>query len=391
MKRRDRPIVNRLVCVMVAVPSLAGVPAFAAGEDSRRAAPAASELLPPEVREGPHHLVEEEVETDGFIHVFTVHSPFGRFEVHGGDRLLHRVAEIEALGLLLEWREEAIFTAAEERAGPLPWSDALGADDDFESSRRELAHVLGVDPYTDMPRLDEALDRFAWAMVSGGLPLPSADPARDLAHGANLRVHGLLRDHDEEDLERLNRIELAVMGVPEATREAFLDHPDYGSHHETALVDALAAMEETEERDDFIDAALGAESPMEAHRYRRAAEMMRDYHEETARLGRIEMLDEHPAAFSEEGVLVAPVRADHATWTPELEGLADDLMDAAEEQELVEEEVSDEEADVHILFEGSLSGDVRERLEAMGHRVDSEEALWMPRASDAGDEGGSPK
>ena len=383
-------IANRLAWLLVALPALA------AGEDARRAAPAASELLPLEVREGAHHVVEEDVETDGFIHVFTVRSDFGRFQVHGGDLLLHRIAEIEALGLLLEWMEAVGFLEATERAGPLPRSDLLGSNARVASERRALAHVLGVDPYTELLMLDEALDRFAWAMAAGGLSLPSADPAQDLAHGANPRVHALLRDHDEENLERLNRIELAVMGVPEATREAFLDHPDYSAHHETALVDALAAMEQTEERDDFIDAALSAESSMDAHRYRRAAEVMREYHEDTAVLSTIDMRAGHPAALSQEGVLVAPVRSDHATWTPELEDLAEDLMDADEEragegEDAVGEGASSEEVEVHMLFEGSLSRDVRSRLEAMGHRVGSESALWTSPEPDAGDGGGNSK
>jgi len=124
--------------------------------------------------------------------------------------------------------------------------------------------------------------------------------------------------------------------------------------------------------------------------------VMRDYHEDTAVLSSIEILDGHPTALSEEGVLVAPVRADHATWTPQLGDLADDLMDAAEErvgdgEDVAGEDVPPEEAEVHMLFEGSLSGDVRSRLEAMGHQVDSESALWVSPASDAGDGGGNSK
>ena len=98
---------------------------------------------------------------------------------------------------------------------------------------------------------------------------------------------------------------------------------------------------------------------------------------------------------------MAPVRSDHATWTSHVERLAERLADPEDgapgerddrSGDALDDPASDEaEGGVHILFEGSLSEQVRRRLEAMGHRVDSEGAPWAPPASRAPDASGSPQ
>ena len=67
-------------------------------------------------------------------------------------------------------------------------------------------------------------------------------------------------DYSPEDLRRLNRIELAVMGIPEPLSDELIGHPWYSPRHATALVEALAALDLTQNRSAFIEAAVSAKS-----------------------------------------------------------------------------------------------------------------------------------
>ena len=84
----------------------------------------------------------------------------------------------------------------------------------------------------------------------------------------------ILRHFSPEDLGRLNRIELAAMGVTEDLREEFLRHPSYSPSEGTQLVDALSSLEGIHDRAAFIQAAVGATSSDEAQRFEQIADLM---------------------------------------------------------------------------------------------------------------------
>ena len=92
----------------------------------------------------------------------------------------------------------------------------------FESKKRVIAHRLGVDPYSSNKELQKRLNRFAWVSFVGGLPsmfVPftgDEQPRDETAPAApSDRMSEILLDYSPEDLRRLNRIEMAVMGIPE--------------------------------------------------------------------------------------------------------------------------------------------------------------------------------
>jgi hypothetical protein len=348
----------------------------------------ASDLLAPEVRQGPHHVVEDAVTSDGLLRIYTVASDFGRFEARGEDVLRLRIREIEALAILREASRSPAFEEAARVAGPSPFvsgrklgdgpldlrtprgtpllsgsggADFLGQLVEFHASKRKLAHVLGVDPYSSNAALQRALDQYAWVVLAGGAPLPSPAVHGSEAAPANARLDGMLRDYSAEDLEKFNRIELAVMGVPEALREAFIRNPSYSASQETVLVEALAALEGTEERAAFIEAAVAAESEDEARGYRSMAQMMRNYAGGAEGLDRIVRVEGGIAARTTSGELVVPVRADHALWTQRVEAFAESIA---------RESGGDPEvARARIVFSGSVSPSAREGLERLGLAV----------------------
>lgn len=257
----------------------------------------ASELLPPELVSGPHHQVREEVASDGFLHLYVIDSPFGTFEAAGDDLLRVRVHEIAALAELdrMQKREEFASALATGLKSPFvaawnlithPVDSVLGIQQGawdavkrtaeigkrergeledsglrefigFEAKKRELAFQLGVDPYSSNRELQKQMNRFAWAAYLGGLPFAlvpfqetgTPEPAETeivpARAGADLRLREILRHYAPEDLRRLNRIELAVMGAPAKLADGFLAHPWYSPRHGTILVESLVALDLT--------------------------------------------------------------------------------------------------------------------------------------------------
>jgi hypothetical protein len=355
----------------------------------------ARDLLPAELLRGPHHRVEPEVGSDGFLPVFGVSSDFGRYEARGEAALRETIREIEALAALRESAAEGGSAAPPAPGQPgapalpgrplagLPagaWGAgqtggaglALGGPGgaagfrDLEAMRREVASRLGIDPYTENAELQQELQRHVWATWAGRLSSPFVDADAAGAEpepvlDAPERPDALVRDYSEEDLRRLYRIELAVMGVEEPLREAFLEHPHYTSRHGARILDSLAELEHTADRSAFIEAAVAADSEEEARGFERMAELLRRYGEQTGSLDRFLTIDGRVAAHASDGTLIVPVLAEHGAWTRGVASFAQSLARATGgDPEL---------AGTRLLVSGSLSDRARSEMEDLGLRV----------------------
>ena len=347
----------------------------------------ASQLLPADLLRGPHHEVEEAVESDGLVPVYRVRSEYGIFQARGEARLRERIAEIEAMAALRAARDSDAWSRAAERAGRAPASGGAavavpglpvgvapagppaaeagaGRALDLEAARRRIAADLGVDPYTTNPALRRELESHAWVAVAGGLSSgligreaePPAEAREELP-----RVARLLRDWSTDDLVRLNRLELVAMGVDEPLREEFLTHPSYSPQTGTVLVDALSGLEGTGDRATFIEAAVAAASEDEAHEFRRMAELIRGYDERSGRIERITTVDGRVAAFAADGTLVVPVLADHALWTRRVADFAESMARASGRDPAL--------ARTRFLVSGRVSPRARSEIQGRGIEV----------------------
>lgn len=359
-------------------PLAAGAAGFEAADPGR-----ASTLLPAELREGEHHRVQEQVRVDGLVPIYTVESEFGSFEARGEEGVRQRVAEIAALVKLREARAQAKGSTPAGQTGPYgtAWPgmggpSAVPAPDpsrvrmrfaDLDAMKRFVAYELSVDPYSDNEVLQEALQSHVWAVWNGGLSSPflPAEEAEE-EEPPSERAAGLVRDYGPEDLERLNRLELAAMGVDAEIRERFLGHPGYTPGEAARLVDALAGLESTEDREAFIAAAAAAPSAQEARRFQRLAELMRRYQEQTGDLQRFVAVDGRIAATTADGTLLVPVMADHATWNAPVAAFAESVARAAGRDPGV--------GRTRVLVSGTLSDRAREEMQGLGLDV-TERAL----------------
>ncbi len=341
---RTIPLAAAVIALAAVVPARGEDAGYEAGSGLR-----ASELLPPELLSGPHFRVEEEVRTDGFVPVYTLSSEFGSYQARGEADLRARIREIQALAALREASRSEAFAAAAARAGQPQAGDPVGIAGlpigagatgtgggagrvlDVEALRLRIAAELGIDPHTTNQVLGAELERHAWVAAVGGmssLQVPETGSAAAEAP-AGSRVETLLRDWSAADLEALNRLELVAMGVDETLREAFLKHPSYSPSVGTGLVEALSALEGTEDRGAFIAAAVEADSREDAVAFERMAQLIRGYGSESGGVQKITTVEGRIAAFAADGTLVVPVLADHALWTERVAHFTEAMAQAA--------------------------------------------------------------
>jgi hypothetical protein len=381
----------------------------------------ASELLPPDVVEGPHHEVEEQVRTDGFVRLYTISSDFGTFEAHGDEMLRIRVREIQALAALDEMSKTKEFAAAAGRALQSPFvaswnlirhpvdsvtgvptgawraiqrASGLAAGErseledsalkefiGFEARKRQIAYELAVDPYTSNKTLQSELNRIAWASYVGGLPsmfVPFVDEASaataNPAETSDGRLNDLLRHSSPEDLRRRNRIELAVMGIPEPLSDEFIAHPWYSPRRQTLLVESLAGLEGTENRAAFLELALTAESEDDAVFYERAAAVMRAYNDNTGRIQKVVTIEGRVSGYTEDRRLVVPLPVDHAIWARPTAVFARSFVQPQADDLAVRR--------TELLITGTLSPKARHEIRGLGIAF-TEQALDHLRPAEA--------
>jgi hypothetical protein len=363
----------------------------------------ASDLLPAERLQGASYQVSDTVITKDSINHYEISSNYGDFLVSGDELLQTRLREIEALVALDEMSTTAEFADAARNAVKTPfvatWNlitnpvDTIGGipteawaavkqasrlaqrergelEDSglfeligFESKKRQIAGELAVDPYTSNKALQERLNRFAWAAYAGALPflfVPFADQEGASTQGPATtdRLAEILLHYSPEDLRRLNRIELAVMGIPESLSDEFIRHPWYSPRHQTMLVEALAALDLTTDRAIFIQAAVTAESENEAYFYQRTAELMRGFSDHVSPVRQIVSVAGAPSGLTESNALVLPLPADYVVWDPKIAALAQAFAEKPKTQPPV--------ANAVLVVSGAISPLARQHIEALG-------------------------
>lgn len=77
----------------------------------------ASDILPKELRKGPHHKVEKIVKSDGYLNYYRITSDYGEFDAISTAMLRTRIGEIEALAELNDLSKTEVFVKAAADAG----------------------------------------------------------------------------------------------------------------------------------------------------------------------------------------------------------------------------------------------------------------------------------
>lgn len=183
--------------------------------------------------------------------------------------------------------------------------------------RRELAHKVGVDPYTSNPLIAGRLDELSRAAFAGGVSL---DVAFTVATGGaaaaisfTKTVSNLAWQLPPEDIRARNQEDLAAMNVSRSTRDAFLGNGSYTPTLALAFVDALKALGVKEGAGDFTQLAAGAASETEARFYIDQLRMAAAYGK-GERIGKLGVAGQVGVMHAGNKLFV-PMPVDYLSWT----------------------------------------------------------------------------
>ncbi|MBI1214177.1 MAG: hypothetical protein GC190_22160 [Alphaproteobacteria bacterium] len=276
---------------------------------------------------GTNWKVESPVYRDGFMHNFTLETPYGKYQVSGDKLLAQRLAELQAVDTLEKMSKSKAFVDAAKNAGlaplrfgrdlvtaPIETTDRLvsgvahmfdrvgdeienrsASRDPFldsavgiQKAKRELAFSLGVDPYSDFPPLAEGLSGVAQMMALGDISISAAYSA--IPGGAGIAVSSTstaatlsepLRDKSSAEIAATVRAQLEALQVSDDEIKAFFKNTNYSPADQLAIADALTTLH-IKDSTVFIERATRAENTDVAKFQRYRVELMA---KENARLG----------------------------------------------------------------------------------------------------------
>ena len=362
-------------------------------------------LATPAQLEGPGHRIAKRVYSDDRWHVYTIESEAGTFHAWGDDVVDARIREIAAIQAMNEMRvtEEFATAANAARANPLvaewnliaePVDSAIGVPREaweranakggnrgerkaltaFGHRKREIAAEFSVDPYSSNATLQRELNRLGWAVYAGGLTSMFVPADTGIADESD-RMLEILRKYSLREIERLNRIELRVMGVPKPLTDEFIRNPWYSPRYATTLVADLAALGKARNRETFIEVAATAGSEADARYFQRSAELLRQYDRSRGRIERIIAVEGILIGLAENATRVVPHPADFAVWSESMAALSDSFTRALPADVRTES--------TELLLAGSASPTARRQLESRGVTV-VEHAFHALRPPSAG-------
>lgn len=325
---------HRLLAAPAAALLLATVAGAQAPLDEPPPTVSAAAALTAAQLKGPHHVVEDAVNTPGFFHEFTVTSPYGTFLAHGRldlDRVvreingLHELSQVSKSDIFIEAAGQSLINVGKGAANavtkPVDTAKGIGGglkrmgtnlgrrtkravdeatDEDPELSESERAArdsagagaaygVLGVssamrkwaakvqvDPYTTNLTLREALQGIAKVDAAGSLTTKFVVPLPPLV-GPAASVGNLVWTMDPESLRKLNETRAKELGVSDAAAKAFFLNNRLTLTMQTRLIAALHAVKPANAAD-FVETVTTARSEQEALFFIRSAEMLDPLH-----------------------------------------------------------------------------------------------------------------
>lgn len=368
----------------------------------------AQSFLKPELIEGEHYTVNENVHNDGILNHYDINSSFGPFKVITTSSLIILIREIEAIAEMkkIETDDTAIaslkqsgrntaegvknlvndpqgtlesaaagvsslFNRAKATVGK---RETTGAEDNrvaqlvgFSKSKGEIATRFGVNMYSRNEILQEELDRLAWADYLGGLGVGVATSVVPGVGGMFLTASGTARLLNEainttpaSELWLQNKNKLLAMGMNEDTIELFLNNPDFSPALQTVMVAALDSMQGVENLELYLKISLQAGDPAMAKIITESSVMTAGYHKNIAPLKHLSPMARLALAEKKDGTIVVVIPNDHIIWSERIADLAGSL---------VEKSKNSNSAGLELWATGDFSTMAHFKLKEMGWNV----------------------
>jgi hypothetical protein len=311
--------------------------------------------LPP--LSGAGYRIQPTVPVSGYQGQFTVKTDLGDVTADGSEQLRQRVAEVGAAAQLEKMSTSDVFVKALAEStgrsaqavgravthpvdtlkgvpsgigrffgsvskkvtetvsdGGAHVSDSMGVG----KARRQLAHQVGVDPYTSNPLVSGRLDDLSKAAFAGGVSLDVAFAVATGGAAAAISftktVSNLAWQLPPEDIRARNEKDLADMSVDESTRGALLGNATYTPTLALAFVEALKTLGVKEGADGFAQLASDASTETEARFYIDQLRMAHAYGKQHGRIESIEIAGQI-GMMNAGGKRFVPMPVDYLSWT----------------------------------------------------------------------------
>lgn len=333
----------------------------------------AAQVLPAKLLKGPYHKVAPTVRNDGAMNHYTVESKFGRVTADSTAELKIRIDEMRALAAMqkVDTKDQFARQAKQggkdavkgakslvtnpvgtlqgafagigkiaERAGDALMGDPPSDAEDsrlenaigFSSTKRDYAAEFRVDPYSTNPLLQKRLEEIAWWGYSGKVAASAASAVIPGGVGAFVSasktsnwLEGIPVQTPPSELRKANRQKLLDMGVSVDVTDLFLGNTVYSPVQQTRLVGALARMDGTADRGNFVKFAVLARNAPVAFFRARQAEMYARVHAKQARIERFVPIGTNAVARLGNGSLMFCFPLDYLAWTEANAALAEGL------------------------------------------------------------------
>lgn len=336
----------------------------------------AAALLPKAILSGPNHSVDNKVANDGYMNIYTLHSPKGDLRVESTALLYTRVSELNAAAAMDQVNKGAEFGKSLAKSGAdtvkgafkliiHPVDTLSGAasgvgkafsrtqasmqerrpkDDDgtagellgYNSTKREYAKAFGVDPYARNPILQASLKKLSSAGFAGSITATAAKAAIPGGVGIAVSAVGgtnVLNTIDvatpPEDLFQANRERLKTMGATTDVADLFVENPHFAPTIQTMLVLALDRMTGVGGRTAFINFCVLTDDNDLALFRERMAWLYANLNSTTDKLDRFVPAGRYIAARTAQGGFLVAFPLDYLAWTPTVASVAKSLGTAA--------------------------------------------------------------
>ncbi len=368
----------------------------------------ASEVLPPNLRSGPHFKVQDRVAADGYMLRFTVTSDYGTFPVTGEYGLRKLIKEIQAIAALKKTSkgeafvegvrgkaQETVEFGANLIADPgstlasvpqgvaklfdniatglnkprEPRRDTVGQQLlNVSDAKRKIAYDLGVDVYSSNRVLQNELEGVSRAQALGSLGASAAIPygggtvvGLSRTSQTASEVNRLIRDESPSGLRNVNERKLQAMGVDRSLTERFLNHTQLSPRQKTVIVASLEKLSGARGRDTFINFALQANDEDSANFMQNMAEILAAYQQTVSPIQEIKA----PGiivARAANGTALIPFPLDYGVWTVRAERVVKTTLARRQTG-------SQGPARIEFWVTGEVSPLARQKLEAQGIKV----------------------
>jgi len=404
-------VLQIILCTLIIQSSAGATGALGAAKTARYEAPSArraSEVLPSNLRSGPHFQVQDRVAADGYMLRFMVTSDYGTFPVTGEYGLRKLIREIQAIAALKKVSKGEAFmkgvsgkaqetvefganlvsdpgrTLASVPQGVAKLFDnlATGLQKPSEPRRdpvgqqllnvseakRKIAYDLGVDVYSSNRVLQNGLDGLSKAQALGSLGVSAAIPygggtvvgISRMSETAG-DVNRLLRDELPSGLRNLNERKLQAMGVNRSLTERFLNHNQLSPRHKTVIVACLEKLSGARGREAFINFACRANDESSANFMQNLAQMLAVYQQTVSPIQEITA----PGvilARAANGTVLIPFPLDYGVWTVRAERVVKNTLASYKTS-------NRNPARFELWVTGTVSPLARQQLEAQGIKV----------------------